>query len=386
MIPELHAFDSSWAYSWVTDRDSQIGPLNECTRCDVTEELNGGYTLELEYPATGKLAAELQPDRLIYCSAGNRMPAQRFRIKKVISPYIGKIKVYADHVSYDLSYLAVPPFNRGMVPPSASAAIQIIKDARAGILPSTEAFASFTINSTLPEVESYEGTYWYKSPVPRSLRSLLLGQEGSLIDRFGGEWMWDNYSCWLGRRRGMDNGLILEQGISLTDIQKEVTNDKFYTAIYPYYTYTDENQETQNVVYGLIFLDSNGETMSNATVWATGIYDGSQRFRQKTLMLDCSDYFGETVPTAAQLRQYADTYAQTHKTGITSTTYKIKMTTIPDVTDDVSLGDTVSIEYGSELIQTRIRKTVWDALRDTYKSVTVGDVQETLSDVIKKIR
>ena len=60
-----------------------IGTLTECTRCDVTEERNGMYEAELDYPITGKLYDQIHPGRLIYTSNDDSEEPQAFEIYKI---------------------------------------------------------------------------------------------------------------------------------------------------------------------------------------------------------------------------------------------------------------------------------------------------------------
>ena len=42
-----------------------VGRLFDCTRCEVTEEKNGNYLLELDYPVSGKYFKELSTVKII---------------------------------------------------------------------------------------------------------------------------------------------------------------------------------------------------------------------------------------------------------------------------------------------------------------------------------
>lgn len=42
-----------------------------------------------------------------------------------------------------------------------------------------------------------------------NLRALLFGQEGSIIDTFGGKWEFDHFKAILHKARGKDNGVTI---------------------------------------------------------------------------------------------------------------------------------------------------------------------------------
>lgn len=72
-----------------------LGILNECIKAETTEELNGEYSLYLEYPADLKKAKYLMEFNII--KADNQL----FRIYKVEREQetTRKIKVWARHIS-----------------------------------------------------------------------------------------------------------------------------------------------------------------------------------------------------------------------------------------------------------------------------------------------
>ncbi len=75
-----------------------FGLLKEAIRCEITEELNGDYSLELEYPLDGSKAPYIQKWNVL------RANGQLFRIYKIEDSTIDDVRVaYARHISYDLA-------------------------------------------------------------------------------------------------------------------------------------------------------------------------------------------------------------------------------------------------------------------------------------------
>jgi phage minor structural protein len=77
-----------------------LGILNEPISCYITEELNGDYSLELEYAANSKKTKYLEEWNIL------KVDDQLFRIYKVEKNSDGKniVKVWAKHIFYDLAY------------------------------------------------------------------------------------------------------------------------------------------------------------------------------------------------------------------------------------------------------------------------------------------
>ena len=103
-----------------------IGRLVDAISCTVTEERNGEYELEMEYPESGKLFKELKHSRIIGAVPSEDAAIQGFEIYKISKPINGVITVDARHVSYRLSY--VPTLLDGTVVSSAQSALQMLFD------------------------------------------------------------------------------------------------------------------------------------------------------------------------------------------------------------------------------------------------------------------
>ena len=87
-----------------------IGTLVDTISCQVTEERNGAYECEMSYPITGQFYAEIQKERLIKVKPNDTSANQMFRIYRITKPLNGIVKIYAQHISYDLTTIATPAY------------------------------------------------------------------------------------------------------------------------------------------------------------------------------------------------------------------------------------------------------------------------------------
>lgn len=80
--------------------DNGLAVLNECIKCDVNEEQNGDYSLELHYPSTSKKAQHFVKYNII------KVDGQLFRIYRVEKEHKTEkmIYVWASHIFYDLAF------------------------------------------------------------------------------------------------------------------------------------------------------------------------------------------------------------------------------------------------------------------------------------------
>ena len=61
-------------------RSNGLGRLAEATKCLVTEERNGQYELEMQYPVTGRHYQEIVEERIIAAKHDDTDDVQPFRI------------------------------------------------------------------------------------------------------------------------------------------------------------------------------------------------------------------------------------------------------------------------------------------------------------------
>ena len=97
MIPVLHPADST---SWGS---FGLGALSDAVSCEVTEERNGQYELEMMYPVSGQHYSDLELRAIILAKPNFNDNPQPFRIYNISKPLNGIVTVNAQHLCYDLS-------------------------------------------------------------------------------------------------------------------------------------------------------------------------------------------------------------------------------------------------------------------------------------------
>lgn len=330
-----------------------IGHLSDAISCIVTEELNGIFELELVYPISGNHYADIGQRSIIYCKARPNDLGQPFRVYRITKPLNGIVTVYAEHISYDLSGIVDEPFTAG----SASAAMSALETHAVGTMP----FAFWTDKSTSATMTV---------EVPSSVRSLLGGSAGSVLDVYGGEWEFDRFAAKLHNHRGQNRGFSIRYGKNLTDIQQEENCSNCYTAVYPYWKSTDGDMVT----------------LTEKTVPVTGTFSYT-----KVLVHDFSQDF-EEQPTKAQLKTKTQDYIAANNIGVPKVSIDVSFVQLSKaeeyksqaMLEQLYLGDTVSVEFEKLGVSAlaKVNKTVFNALLDRYDTVSVGDAKTTIADTI----
>lgn len=339
-----------------------IGVLSDCTFCKVTEERNGAFECTLKYPVTGRLFAELKNERLIKAKPNDTSKEQLFRIYRITTPINGIVTIYAQHISYDLSNIAELMWSSAMISPSLAMSRLFTKTA------STHNFKCSTdFSSAKP----------FSVSKPMSVRACLGGSEGSMLDRWGGEYEWDNFNVILHSKRGKDNGVVIEYGKNLTDMEHDNDFTDVYTDLLPYAVFSDEN--TEKVI-----------TLSEITL---PIID--RPTRQKTLIKDFTEFFEDKSSiNENSLRNKAKEFIKENPLGVETPTLTVafeplwKQPEYSAILERVSLCDTVTIRHSALGItaKSKVIKTVYDSLAEKYVSITLGTAKSNFVNTVGDIK
>lgn len=356
MIPILYKADA------VDFSTFGIGALSECTLCEVTEERNGAFECTLKYPVTGRLFSELKNERLIKVKPNDTSKEQLFRIYRITTPINGIVTIYAQHISYDLSNIAELMWSSALISPS---------------LAMSRLFTKTTSTHNFKCSTDFSSAKPFSISKPMSVRACLGGSEGSMLDLWGGEYEWDNFNVILHSKRGKDNGVVIEYGKNLTDMEQDNDFTDVYTDILPYAVFSDES--TEKVI-----------TLSEVTL---PIVDNP--LRSKTLIKDFTEFFEDKASiNENSLRTKAQSYIKENPLGVETPTLTVafeplwKQPEYSAILERVSLCDTVTIRHSAMGItaKSKVIKTVYDALAEKYVSITLGTAKSNFVNTVGDIK
>lgn len=330
-----------------------IGILGDCASCVVTEERNGIYDLEMQYPVSGIHYKDIKLRSLLLAKPNPTTDPQPFRVYEITRPINGLVTVYAHHISYDLAGIPVSPFTAN----SVVQALAGLKSNAATPCP----FTFWTDKSTSANM---------RVDVPTSIWSLLGGTEGGILDVYGGEYEFDRYIVKLHGRRGYDRGVSIRYGKNMTDLRQEENCAAVYTGVYPYWS------------------DAEGAmvTLPEKILYASGSYDFT-----RIMPLDLSEEW-ESAPTVDQLRSRAASYMESNKIGVPQVSIAVSFVPLEQteeykdmaLLERVSLCDTVTVEFEQLGVSATAEciRTDYDVLLDRYREIEIGDARTNLTDVI----
>jgi phage minor structural protein len=331
------------------------GILGDCASCFVTEEANGAFELDMQYPMDGIHFENIQSRSIIKAKPDQFREPQLFRVYNISKPSMnGIVNISAQHISYDLSGIPIGPFTAEGV----ALALAGLKSNAVADCP----FEFWTDKNTAGK---------FTVPHPASIRSRLGGVQGSILDNYGGEYEFDNFTVKLHNNRGMDRGVSVRYGKNLTSLKQEENCQNIATGIYPYW----QNQETGELAQ-----------LQEKVVNAPGEYDFT---RIKTV--DFTANF-ETRPTSDQLRTASERYIKNNEIGTPIVSLDISFAQLQNseeykglkLLERVSLFDPISVEFPALRVSAKAKavRIVYNVLLDRVESVTLGSVRANIADTI----
>lgn len=342
------------------DAKTKIGWLAEASDCQCTEERNGVFELEFQYPMLGRYAADLVIDRYVKAKPNASAANQFFHIRKVSKPINGMFTVSCEHISYALSGYPVPTVSASG---NAQVAINAILTAAKNQLGKDTGFSVATTDITLSSSIALTNV---------SARAALGGVSGSVLDVYGGEYEFDNHTIKLHKTRGKDRGVRIAYGRNMTELKCDIDMDSAYTGIYGYVKNDNVDLHSYKAV------------------------TNSSGINAKTLIRDFSSDFsgGDSEITQSGLDSAVSAYAAANDINsptVSMTVSFVDLSQSPEYAsfsalESVSLCDTVQI-YHKDLninIKAKVIKTVYDVLRERYTSIELGSPRANFADVIKQ--
>ena len=351
MIPILYKSDE------MSFTSNGLGRLRDCISAIVVEERNGVYELDFDYPVDGFNFDKIQCGRVVAVRHDDSDDVQPFDIVSYSKPINGIVSFHCVHISYR---------QRGLVAHGKN--INTLADAF-NLLKNATPSNPFTYESDFSStgfMASADGT-------PRSVRSMLGGVEGSILDTYGGEYEFDRFRVILHRNRGTDRDFSIRYGVNLLDYKEDTDYSGTFNAAIPFWTGSDGVKD--------IIVIGNKATSTAPT------YNG----REICAALDLTDKF-ETKPTKTQLRDMALSLLNSKQTTLPQQTINVDFVRLQDLGEyetlksllQCNLCDTIEVIFPRFNMRGRFKivKTTFDALAGRYLSLELGELSTTLAEAL----
>ena len=327
--------------------------LRDCLSCVVTEERNGIYECDFSYPATGANYEEIKCGRYIGVTHGEAEDIQPFEIVSISRPISGVVSFHAVHLSYRQSQMVV--YGSGIN--SLSDAFALLKTATP-----ENPFEYETDMASTAYMAAADGT-------PRSVRKMLGGVRGSILDTYGGEYEWDKWTVKLHSARGEMKDFAIRYGVNLLDYTDDMSYQGTFTSCIAYWTSPDGDK-----------------VIATASLGKTG-YNGRDNYS----VLDLTEKF-EEKPTETALQSAALSYMLQNNTNLPAQSIKVDFVRLAEMGEfsafqdllKCNLCDTIKVIFPLYDISAafKIVRTEWDVLPGAYSAMELGNLATTLAEAL----
>ena len=347
-----------------------LGELN-VTKGTVTRERNGNYTLYAEIPVYDPAVASLEKEMKLKADAGLRTKNQTFEISRIVKDSSNIVKIYGQHISHKLEYMAL--VNGRAFSGSAFTALATWHNATIGDL-------RFDVWSDIQTT----GKGVFDISKMENARLALGGVEGSILDIYGGEYEFDNMTVRLHKQLGRTAPTVLEYGRNILSAESDETIENAYTSVLPFATYTpdkpegdtsDSQPDPVTVTLPENYVDSKYKALYAHR--RIKVVDFSSEFK--------SDSKSKDIPTPDKLRKIANDYMERNEIGKPKINIKIEYADLARTLDyadrgwieEVELCDIVPVYYpqiGLTDETLKITTITYDFVNERNESVEFGDI------------
>lgn len=352
MIPILYE-------STETDFTSNgLGRLRDCISFNVTEERNGVYEADFEYPVGGAHYEDIKLGRIVCVTHDDSGDIQPFDIVSCSKSIEGVVAFHAVHISYRQNYLTCYGSNIN----SISEAFQLFATAQPENPFSYD--ADFSSNAFMASADT----------TPRSVKQMIGGVEGSFLDAYGGEILWDRFNVHFLKQRGIARDFTIRYGVNMLDYNDDTDYSGSYLSCIPFWHGQDSTGNEITVIGSRV--DYGGTS-----------YNG----RNDCVPLDLTEKF-ESQPTSAQLETMAQSVMATKQPNLPSQNIKVDFIRLQDMSGyeqfdsllQCNLCDTINVVFPEYDMQGsfKIVRTVYDSLSDRYTEMELGALSTSLAEAL----
>lgn len=351
--------------------------ISDCISCTVTEELNGKYEAVFTLPINSVYAKMINNYSYVYIKPNPIRDCQLFQIYKTADNNSGLLTVYCEHIRYNLNHYPCP-----MV--YGSTLSFLLNSINSAMTYTAIPFSLFT------DISSEQAT---QISCVKSIGAVIAGSEESLIDTYGGEWEFDNYTCMLWANRGSDKNIVLQYNYDIKKCQRETERSNTYTHIFPYYEWALKDGSIATITLTHKSLESKYPTIS-----ARDLIQIDKNFVEgetpaKIYLVNLAEYFDLDLTAGYEklnISPMAENWLEQHKAELLgidiSATLDFAYIKSNIALNQCMLGDTVRVRIPNMSIETttKIVKSEYDSIKECYKSLDIGTLKSKIDTLISQ--
>ncbi|EOS7878455.1 phage tail protein [Enterococcus hirae] len=221
-----------------------LGALSDWLTATVSNKLNGAEIFQGTYPISGTNADLIIDGRIIQCYVDENRAKQRLRIYYAKTSAIGHtIEVKAEPIFNDIRKSVLNKYDSGTEKINATQAWQNAKVLAKPAIPSQVSFSSLV--DTLANMKIEKANFL----------EFFGGKEGSILDRFHGEFLKDNNMLRHEKRLGTDHKIKAIYTKNLAGLDLEIDAQSVLVGVYPFISSSSEGEDEITLPEEVIFTD-----------------------------------------------------------------------------------------------------------------------------------
>lgn len=221
-----------------------LGALSDWLTATVSNKLNGAEIFQGTYSINGTNADLIVDGRIIQCYVDENRAKQRLRIYYAKTSVIGNtIEVKAEPIFNDIRKSVLNKYDSGTEKITATQAWQNAKVLAKPAIPSQFSFSSLV--DTLANVKIEKANFL----------EFFGGKEGSILDRFHGEFLKDNNTLRHEKSLGTDHKIKAIYTKNLTGLDLEIDAQSVLVGVYPFISSSSEGEDEITLPEEVIFTD-----------------------------------------------------------------------------------------------------------------------------------
>lgn len=221
-----------------------LGALSDWLTATVSNKLNGAEIFQGTYPISGTNADLIIDGRIIQCYVDENRAKQRLRIYYAKTSAIGNtIEVKAEPIFNDIRKSVLNKYDSGTEKINATQAWQNAKVLAKPAIPSQFSFSSLVDTFANMKIEK------------ANFLEFFGGKEGSILDRFHGEFLKDNNTLRHEKRLGTDHKIKAIYTKNLTGLDLEIDVQSVLVGVYPFISSSSEGEDEITLPEEVIFTD-----------------------------------------------------------------------------------------------------------------------------------
>lgn len=353
-----------------------FGFLTDCTEFLTTIESNGAYSFAAKVKSNDKLLKYINLGSYIKAKANSKDGPQLFYVTKIEADKCGDLTISGEHVSRLFFQNGTEPsYHNHTINATPSEIINSLMesgDDSSAVWFRAAPYNFFSFSSNI--VKKREFSLGFNTA--EKFETIFNDDSEGLIALFKGELRFNNFSIMFNKPNINHSGYRIAWGANVSDYKQTASLGEYFTHVLPY-----ARCQTPTGTEVVVTANELYPTELRRTIKNTYLFDCTSKIKRYIVNpMDGTNY--DEVRDA--LRSQVATYK--YDTSQSAESLSITVNLESELTKMYNLGlydkVTVVMPDGTE-IEKEVAKTVYDSILEKYKEITIGNLDMSMSDLLK---